>query len=137
VNTDYSIHSKVLWQIPLTKRWDETFYPQLVKKILKSDQHFTDHFSIQVHPLSKKNLHDEFLPLYMQQVAQRPDYTSDTDSMINGFFENMQHNVNYYHFAFYERSTENYAGGIIFSVWPESVKEYFSTGGITILVKVR
>lgn len=107
--------TKILWRLDLSRPWEQTFYPSLVKKILKSAA-FNEYFYTEIKPFQKSLFDQHFLPLYEAQIASRSDYRLNEEQMLSTIYERMNQGISYEQFSVFEKKSNQYRGGVIYSI---------------------
>ena len=112
---------KITWHTNLTKTWQECFYPSVVEKLEKSQEKFENSFEIKDLVLDHGLLYDVFGPVYDKEVSSRPDYHLDRKEQFENIMNRISSGTPYNIYCIYEKSTNNFTGGILYRVKDDSI----------------
>lgn len=116
--TVFRIADKVSWQIELSSSWETLFYPSLAKKLQKDIHHFQNTFTFSVIDADETFLKEIFFPLYEKEVASRDYYHLQKEAVFTTALHNIKTKKIYKFLSVFLKTTDQFVGGILFSVQP-------------------
>jgi len=110
--------------IPNSVRWitstllpkNEAFYPSLSKRLINSDEHFTQNFETRHSNVDEKVFLEQIFPLYEKEIVERQNYIFEHDELKNKYLERIREGRKYFLYGFYEKNTEHLVGGFLYSI---------------------
>lgn len=112
----HSVHTKVTWEQKVSSSWEEVFYTSLVKKIRKSDSYFENLFELRISKIDNIEESDDFFKLYDKEIASRGNYLYKQNEQREVLNKKLLDGKNYLQGSLIKKDTNEYAGGIIFSI---------------------
>lgn len=113
---NYSVHTKVNWNINVSSNWEDFFYPSLVKKLIKSESYFGSLFEFKITPLNSIDNAQDFLKLYDKEIASRENYVFKKNEQREMLNEKIKTGQSYFVASLVKKDTGKFAGGILFRV---------------------
>ncbi len=114
--------SRIAWVVNNNLSWEESFYPTLVEKIKKSHSHFSTNFEMKITPLTQELYLNTFLPLYTAQIGSKTTYRLDLENQKDFILQRIKDTtIQTFLAGVYEKTSHNFAGGILFSVWEDKI----------------
>lgn len=117
--TVFRIADKVCWSIDLSSPWEAIFYPSLTKKLQKDLFHFQNTFTFSIFDANDTFLKEILFPLYEKEVASREHYHLQKEDVFTFVLQNVKRRKKAYKiFAVFLNTTQQFIGGILFSLQP-------------------
>lgn len=113
---NYSVHTKVNWNINVSSNWEDFFYPSLVKKLIKSEGYFGSLFEFKIAPLNSIDDAQDFLKLYDKEIASRENYVFKKNEQREVLNEKIQAGKKYFLAGLMKKDTGKFTGGILFHI---------------------
>lgn len=96
---NFELDSKIIWRRSADIGIDQAFYPSFYKDIIKRESFFKENFKVEIANADVEKLKNIFIPLYMEEVASREDFTLNKENIISQITEKITKN-NHYKFLF-------------------------------------
>lgn len=112
----YSVHTKVNWEQKVSSRWEDFFYPSLVKKLRKSDEYFNENFTFSISPVKSINDVETFLALYDKEIASRGNYVFKKNQQKETLNNKISEGKKYLLASIHKKNSGKFSGGILFHI---------------------
>jgi len=91
----FELDSKITWRRSAKIDIAQAFYPSFYKDIIKRENFFKENFKVEIIDAELEKLNNIFIPLYMEEVAGRSDFTLDKEKISSQLAEKITNNNNY------------------------------------------
>ena len=95
----FRLPNKIVWIKNNISDASETFYPSFYKETIKRESFFENNFEVQFLDADIDKLKNIFLPLYLEEVASKKDFTLGKDYIVNKLMDSIK-NSDLYKFIF-------------------------------------
>lgn len=96
---EFHLDSKIVWRRNAAHNISDVFYPSFCKDINKKESFFIDNFEVEFVDADIDKLNNLFMPLYLEEIGSRKDFSLDKNSIGNELAQKIETN-NYYKFMF-------------------------------------
>jgi hypothetical protein len=96
---NFQLDSKIVWRRNSAEDISEVFYPSFYKDINKKELFFNNNFNIEFVGADTDKLKELFLPLYLDEIANRKDFSLDKRTIGDELAQKITAN-SYYKFMF-------------------------------------
>lgn len=100
---NFKLDRKIIWRRPASTDCAQAFYPSFYKDIIKRDSFFKENFKVEIVNADTKKLKNIFIPLYLDEVANRPDFTLDKENIATILSEKLVASPNYKFLFVYDK----------------------------------
>lgn len=101
---EFELPTKIIWRRSANIDAANAFYPSLYKDIQKRDLFFQENFEVVFVNADREKMQTTFLPIYTEEIINRPDFTLDRDTIIENLLLRVSAKNNYkFMFIYYQK----------------------------------